>query len=409
MVKKSNKDSDSDDEAIGGGKDKRFDGSQEPLAVARMLASLERYYASKRLDAHKKKKWTSECTDADLADFVPPAVLPKMLPKYSSESDEEFAFRKADLLEKRRLVGFEIEAAKNKFIRQFQEKQEEKLAKALKKVLSLVKGSAADELQEVIRTSHDRNPLYNIHEYIQNNWLKASPEYADALETAYNEFKCQGDPLKAMSNLLLKKKQYEISNKKKVPNVDFLRKLLNFVPSTQPKYYEESKRIKEVLDTFIAYGYDFDEMDNVDYYGSDVEDDESSIGEASTVILAKTRLREYMDDDPSEIFIKVELSVPTAGGSTVATDGDRSEDEAVAVPKVEGDSKKVDPILEQLSRRLDRLEVENANLIRQNSRLISASTDKEKSIKDFYIKENRHKLTVRYIMTKFKGIYDRVG
>src|SRR5512141_3145181 len=97
MGKKSSaKDADDsdDDEVIGKGKDKRFDGSQDPLAVSRMIASLEQFYRSLDLNAHVHRKWVPACLDSDLDDFIPPAILPKMLPRGSGETLESFQLRK---------------------------------------------------------------------------------------------------------------------------------------------------------------------------------------------------------------------------------------------------------------------------------------------------------------------------
>ena len=86
----SKEDSDTDDD-VKKGKDKRFDGSQEPLYVSRMMTSLERYYKTLKLDAHERKSWSTKCTEEYLVEnFIPPSILPKMIPEGSTEDSESF-------------------------------------------------------------------------------------------------------------------------------------------------------------------------------------------------------------------------------------------------------------------------------------------------------------------------------
>jgi hypothetical protein len=418
-MRKSKKSEDEDDELTIKGL-RQYDGSQDVLHVYRILSRLDRAFSRElKIKAHLEIKWRPICDEAYQKNhYIPHAMPPKLRGRGSEESDESWGIRKVDFLDKKRSYEFESRKKLLEFRRDYAEKEEKKLAKAVKLMLSMVKGSAYDELNDIESKSPVSNPLFPMWSFMETNWLQAPQELAAQLHTAYIDFKCDGNPGKAILKLSLKKRQYEISNKTKVTNVAFIDRILSFIPTDVPLYWEEVQRLRGILTKLIQYCYDFEKCDVQSF---DEEDDMSVITTAENIDFESLAGLTITDDD----IVDADVYPMEEEVETVVGGGDDDDVGVVqlnlggaatayhtpvvsprlpepAIPVVNEDA--VPAALARLEARLLRMEIENSNL---KSKLAGGTTEINRVLKEAYILENAPKLTLKALMEKFKALYLR--
>lgn len=382
-----------------------FDGSQDVLHVYRLINRYKDKLKSLKITAHEEENWSVEkaAETYTMEHWHPESLKPQKPRREADETDESYNNKIDKVTRAYREWRYKTDCDRADFLARALEKEERKLNTAVEFIMSGLKGVAHDEMSDVKDKAPSRNPLFHMFNFMENNWMGAPVQMASKLLTAYNEFKCVGDPSKAILQLTLKKRQFEISNKRRVPNLEFIERVLNFIPSDISLYFEEVQRLRRIKDRLVTLGYNFDTSLDMEK----IEDDTASVATSITKIDPSLYMNLTLDDDPDYDEEANESSgsdtsgrrTPNTSTSPIRLRGPFTPfTEGSTIPIIVGGESPAVTSTTVLERRIMELE-------RKLSSITTDGDNLDREMNKRWIKEHAPQLSLKRIIETFKGLY----